>query len=315
MHPAQHRPLIVIGCPRSGTGLLHQVLRLHPALAWVTPVTNWVCGKAWFRRVPPPLARTFEEVVMRLPPRLVPPFLRGPHDGSLEISGLPETREGHSIWNRYCPDRDHHACTADAATPAVREGLRDVLRWHLSYHDRPRFLSKTPRSGLRIPFFHAVFPDAQFLHIVRDGRAVAASILKRRRADHGSIHEWWGARPPGWQDVRSRPPIRQAAWMWTTFLETIEREGRKLPDGSMHRVRYEDFTRAPEATLREIFDWAGLAPGAFFHSDAPRHLRKIHRPPTTWQDRLTGDQRAHLDVLEPMLHHYGYTVSNEPLQD
>jgi hypothetical protein len=277
----------------------------------VTPVTNWICGKAWFRRVPPGLARGLDELLVRLPRRAIPPFLRGPYDGSLDVRGMPETREGHSIWNRYCPDRAHHACTASDATPPIREGLRDVVRWHLAYHGRLRFVSKTPRNALRIPFFHAVFPDIRFLHLVRDGRAVASSILKRRLSDHGTLDRWWGARPPGWQAVRSAPPIRQAAWMWTTFLETIEREAERLPEASVHTVTYENLTRHPEETLRGLFDWADLDPEPFFHSDASRHLEKIRPPGDAWAERLTDGQKDQLDVLAPTLEQYGYDVDLE----
>lgn len=306
MPPTIDRPLFIVGCPRSGTGLLHQVMRLHPSLAWVTPVSNWICGKPWFRHVPPRLALGLDTLLTRLPAASLPSFLRGPYDGSLEVANLPETHEGHSIWNAYCPDRTHHACSADDVTREAHTGLRDVVRWHLAYHQRPRFLSKTPRSALRVAFLHAVFPDARFVHLVRDGRAVVASILGRRRAAHGTLDRWWGARPPGWEDILSESPVRQAAWMWITFLETFERAAHTLPDAATYTVRYETFTHDPEPTLRALFNWADLDAERLLSSNAAHHLAQIRPSNEAWRTRLTDFQQAELDVLAPTLRRYEY---------
>lgn len=219
---------------------------------------------------------------------------------------MPETHEGHSIWRAYCPDRAHHACGADDVTPAVRSGLRDVVRWHLAYHQRPRFLSKTPRSALRMGFLHAVFPDARFIHLVRDGRAVVASILGRRAA-HGTLEQWWGARPPGWQDVLSEPPVRQAAWMWDTFLEAFESAAHTLPDTATYSVQYETFTHQPEQTLRALFHWADLDAERLLDTTAARHLARIRPSNEAWRTRLSRSQQAELDVLTPTLRRHGYT--------
>lgn len=306
MPPGVRAPLFVVGCPRSGTGLLHQVLRLHADLAWVTPVSNWICGKSWFRTVPPTAAGSLERGLDRLPRALVPPFLRGPYDGSLNVPGLPETREGHSIWNRFCRSDPDHAMTESDATASIRAEVSDVVTWHLKRHDRPRFVNKMPRHALRLRFLHALFPQARFLHVVRDGRAVAASILKRRRSDYGTTDRWWGARPPGWREHLSEPPIRQAAWMWRTILHAVEQDADALPADALHTVTYERFTREPGETLRAIFTWADLPPERFFDTGATDHLSKIRPARDTWTDRLTSGQQAELARLQPTLERYGY---------
>jgi hypothetical protein len=181
-----------------------------------------------------------------------------------------------------------------------------VVAWHLKRHGRPRFVNKMPRHALRLRFLHALFPQARFLHVVRDGRAVAASILKRRRSDYGTTGRWWGARPPGWREQLSEPPIRQAAWMWRTILHTVEQDANALPADALHTVTYEQFTREPEKTLRTIFAWADLPPERFFDTGATAHLPKIRRARDTWTDRLTSDQQAELTQLQPTLERYGY---------
>jgi len=300
------RPLFIVGCPRSGTGVLHQLVRLHPQVAWVTPFSNWVCGKPWFRHVPPGVARRIEWVLHRLPNAVLPVQLRGPYDGSLGLPAVFETHEGHSIWNRVLPPTGDHRATADDVTPTVRTYLHDVVRWHRRYHDRTRLVWKTPRNAFRLPFLHALFPEASVVHLVRDGRAVAASILKRRR-ESGRLDEWWGARPPGWQSMQSAAPIEQAAWTWMQCLSHIRADASTFPDDQFLQLRYESLLDAPGPALRRVFATADLDSEAFFTAENRWQLEKVRPPKDTWRSRLRNDQFERLeDTLAPTLREYGY---------
>lgn len=303
------RPIFIVGCPRSGTGILHQMVRLHPSVAWITPLSNWVCGKSWFEAIPPSLARIVESLLLHLPNAALPQRLRGPFDGSLDLPGVFETHEGHSIWNRVFGDAAHHRATEAAVSPAVRDYLQAVARWHRRYHRRPRFVNKTPRNALRLRFLHAVFPNAFIVHLVRDGRAVAASILKRRRAEGLDARQWWGARPPGWRSVRTDSPLAQAAWTWRQCLSHVEADASVYPDDQFLELHYESFTRDPDTTLRRLFSFVGLSTADFFTPTNRQQLDQIHDARPTWQ-RLSRDQQVDLERrLAPTLQRYGYEAS------
>lgn len=298
------RPIFIVGCPRSGTGLLHQLMRLHPNLAWVTPLTNWICGHDWQDTLGIRTVRAAERLLLTCPPTLRPPFLRGPFDGSLSVPDVPETHEGHSIWNRHLP-ADQHAATAEDVTPGAQDYLHRVIRWHMRYFERPRFICKTPRNLFRIPYFHAVFSDAHFVHLVRDGRAVAASILKRRRLDAGSPNRWWGVKPPGWRAQRARPPIEQCAWTWLQCLRTIDRvRGTVVPETQIHTLCYETLTQSPDAALRPLFSTLGCSPDAYALPPAIRE--RVHPPRPTWRKQLTPAQIEALSMLDKALEAMGY---------
>ncbi|WP_103028892.1 sulfotransferase family protein [Salinibacter altiplanensis] len=301
-----NRPIFIVGCPRSGTGIFHQLVRLHPQVAWITPFTNAVCGKPWFRRISPPAAWPVEWVLHRLPNAALPPLLRGPYDGSLGLSSVFETHEGHAIWDQALPPAEDHRATAEDVTEDVRTYLRDVVQWHRRYHDRPRLVWKTPKNAFRLRFLRALFPQARIVHLIRDGRAVAASILKRRRAS-GRLHQWWGVRPPGWQSVQSAPPIEQAAWTWQQCIGQIRTDIARFPDEHCLEVHYESFLDAPGRVLRRVFSTAALSPEGFFTEQNRRHLTKVRPPQTTWRTRLRAEQIEHLEeAIAPTLRECGY---------
>jgi hypothetical protein len=181
------------------------------------------------------------------------------------------------------------------------------VRWHLAYHDRPRLVWKTPRNAFRLRFLRAVFPSLHVVHLVRDGRAVAASILKRRRHDHGRLDQWWGARPPEWQSTLDEPPIQQAAWTWLQCLEHVREGTARLPDEQSLELRYESLTAEPAQTLRTLFSWTGLDPDAFFTPHRTAQLRQIRPAQPTWKSQLDEEQKALLeDALGPALRRHGY---------
>jgi hypothetical protein len=142
---------------------------------------------------------------------------------------------------------------------------------------------------------------------VRDGRAVAASILKRRRHDLNNETDWWGARPPGWREMRATPPIQQAAWTWSQSLRHVRTDASIFPTDHVLELQYEMLTSEPESELRRLLAFAGLDPAAFFTAENRRQLQKIRPPRHAWRSRLSDDQQALLeDLLQEDLQRYGY---------
>lgn len=284
--------------------MLHQLVRLHPDLAWITPLTNWVCGHDWQNVLGERFVRWAGRFLSVCPPSVRPPFLRGPFDGSFSNPGLPETAEGHSIWNRHLPTARHEA-TEEDVTPEARRYLHRVVDWHTRYARASRFVCKTPRNLLRIRYFREVFPDAHFVHLIRDGRAIAASILKRRQKHAGDPNVWWGVRPPGWQEQQSRPPIEQCAWVWQTCLEYADQMARThVPASQFHTLKYESLTQTPKSILQNLFASLDCAPETYHLPSSVRD--QIHPPHSAWRTRLTETQIDALTMLDDTLKEKGY---------
>ena len=100
------------------------------------------------------------------------------------------------------------------------------------------FIEQTPWYGQRIDILNELFPDAKYIHMIRDGRDVAISF----------------ARTPWWHN-----DIGENLERWHTEVrQIIDSSNQILNSNQMLQVRYEDFVEQPENGLRRICDFLGI---------------------------------------------------------
>ncbi len=198
-------PIFVVGCPRSGTTLLRDLLRAHPRITF--PLESRVIAE---------LYRSHGEPRDRDDARRIAADLLGTWDIATWRLGLEPS------------DLDHHRSFAGLTaqlydTWARREG-------------KPRWGDKTPLYVLELDTLLALFPSAQVINIVRDGRDVALSLMRQT----------WGPTNP-----------YTAGLMWRRTMAAGRRAAGRLPDSTLLSVRYENLLDDPESELRRICDFLG----------------------------------------------------------
>jgi len=132
---------------------------------------------------------------------------------------------------------------------------------------RARFLEKTPKNALRVPFLLEVFPDAQFIFLQREPRANLSSMMEAWRAQgwitYRQLPGWPGPwsllLPPGYERLQGRPLEEVVAFQWRVANETILDDLAHLPRGRWTTVRYEALIASPRAEIGRLLDFAGLA--------------------------------------------------------
>ena len=205
-------PILLIGCPRSGTTLLRVMLNGHPRIG--IPPENRFVSHLYFGRhrfTPPGSARAARRMALALTKRG-----RGAvHVGTDRPRLLAE-------FERTRP-----------ATPAA--ALDQVFGAWAAQHGKARWGDKRPAYYTLVDQLDAMFPDALFVHLVRDGRACVASLQ----------------RPPF-----SYSPARAVA-TWLDSMQAGRRAMRRLGPGRVLELRYEDLTARPEETLRRLCDFLG----------------------------------------------------------
>jgi hypothetical protein len=100
---------------------------------------------------------------------------------------------------------------------------------------KSRWADKTPRYAISLDFVTRVFPEAQIVHVIRDGRDVVVSHRKR--------FGYWSA--------------VKCVVKWPRYIRAARAVGATLPADRYHELRYEDAVTEPEKTLRALFEFLG----------------------------------------------------------
>ncbi len=189
---------------------------------------------------------------------------------------------------------DESACVRhDVASLLAIQGRSRLLSYYAG-HARMRLLS--------VPF-----PDAIFIHIIRDVRAVTESF--HRIIEVGGFRTWeerdlwprvW---PEQWRRMfveRYRNPFGLCVYLWMHFTASIREEGRRLAGNRYVEIRYEDLSRHPTETLEKLLSVSGLRPSARV-SWLARRVRP-RNDNSRWKSVLTPQQIQAIDeILDPAL--------------
>lgn len=200
-------------------------------------------------------------------------------------------------WFQRCHKRLGFATTpdailADVVAPTYR-GILDATFGQLAKHLRMRrWGDKTPEYIHHLPELYGLFPDARFIHMVRDGRDVALS---------------------GFEMPFGEKNIFSAAVDWSRAMQQIREFSQSLPKGSLLEVRYEDFLQRPVQQFARIIEFLEIDP------DGGRLLERIDEQVSRdlkqgnfdkWRTRLTSRQIARFDrIAWSNLRHFGYETS------
>jgi hypothetical protein len=278
-HP--DRPVFVGGCPRSGTTLLRTMLNSHPELA-IPHETRFVID-AWKQR-----GRWGDLADADNRRRL-----------ARWIVGRRKTR------SRRLAKRKPLVRAMVAAPPTLGSVLSVGFELYAERAGKPRWGDKRPSYVLDLDAVFAMWPDAQFVNVVRDPRAVVASICKI-----------------GWFEDDLAAGIE----LWERSQRCAERARRRLAEDQFLELRYETLVAEPRATLERLVAFLGLDPDGLdamlaYHERADIRSERMHplvvrpvtsRPLHAWQERLAVEEVALIErALGGRLARYGY----EPVAD
>jgi Sulfotransferase family len=178
--------------------------------------------------------------------------------------------------------------------PGIRKFVRQAFRRQARVQGLPFLVEKTCANSLRVPFVDAAVPEARFIHIVRDGRDVVASAMKRWKAPFdfryslkkacyvpwtdipylagvhclNRIHRMvspdhrlssWGPRFIGMQkmlEANSLPEV--CAWQWKVSVDKSMSYLHSLPRTRVHFVSYEKIGRSPVPEVARLGRFLGI---------------------------------------------------------
>jgi hypothetical protein len=237
--------------------------------------------------------------------------------------------EAHEVWEAdYHPMlRGWRSNVLGASDVEPRAAERIKRSFFLIAGKNKRLIDKTPRNVLRIPFIDAIFPDARYVMLSRDGRDNVNSLVNAWRSDRYKTYElpepheipgvdrrWWKfVLYPGWEKDRKGPLEVVAANQWIASNEHILSARKDIGEERWTEIRYEDLVAKPEQEVGRLMEWLGLA-----YDDAVRERAAATRttpinivtPPEQgkWRRENPDLIEAILPSIRPTMEKLGYEV-------
>ena len=287
----------VLGTGRCGSTLVHEVLARHADVGFVSNVED---------RFPLPKgAGRWNNGLYRRSPE---PFTRkgrirfAPSEGYRALE-----REVSPILS--APDRD---LVAEDLTPWLDARLHGFFDDRAHIQGRPLFLHKFT-GWPRARFLARIFPHARFVHVIRDGRAVANSFLQMPwwRGYAGPAGWGWGPLPSEYQtewEASGRSFAVLAGIEWKILMHAFDDARAQVPAERWLEVRYEDFVADPRRVTGDMLGFLGLAWTPGFEAGFRRYRFSADRN-EAYKTDLGIHEVALLEAcLAAPLERYGYVA-------
>lgn len=190
------------------------------------------------------------------------------------------------------------------AGSTVGSACAAVLQMYAAQFGKPRWGDKRPMYHRVLPALRRMFPDAVFVHLVRDGRDCVTSLSRA---------SWW------------QRSFYHAVRAWTLAIDNSRQARVALPADSFYELRYEDLVTEPATQLRalceflgEEFDDAMLTPRDLAGVAVAERKMRVEGTLRDVSDSSIGNWERHLDrwqvelceaVMGERLRSFGYDLA------
>lgn len=287
--------VFVLGTGRCGSTLLHELLAQHDDVGFLSNIEDLTGAPAALGRWNGPLYRS-----------LPPSFSR---KGRARFA----PSEGYRILDRRVspaismPVRD---LTSADATPWLVGRFRRFFEERGRAQRGPVFIHKFT-GWPRARFIDAVFPEARFVNVIRDGRAVANSLLQMPwwKGYRGPEGWGWGPLPEAyerkWESLGRSFPVL-AALEWKVLMDAFSTARAAIAPERWLDVRYEDLVHDPIGKTKEVLGHMGLTWTEAFDERFRRYRFDLTRADSYRRDLSPRDVENIELVLSQTLTALGY---------
>lgn len=225
------RHVFIMGLEHSGTTILYRMLAQSPDFSWFSNYSSRLEVYPFLKWLP------FYKEISRII-RILLPVTWQKKFPKCDLTCAP--LEGRK-WNTILPSESlvYNEALEDSIYDA---SIRNYINSIISLHGAKRVLVKRPFLSRHVFTLEKVYPNAKFIYIVRDGKAVAPSLINK-----------FSNTPMG----KSRALVLAAEY-WRELVSFWDKQVIPQLGNKVYKLRYEDFCADPISALQEISDFCGL---------------------------------------------------------
>jgi hypothetical protein len=246
-------PIFILGHWRTGSTYLHNLITQDPRFGFPTTLQTVI----------PALFLKYGELFRPVVDASLPE--KRPQDDVAMGADLPQEEEyalgnlsPYSYYNGWCfpKNMEHYNNFVDLKEMSPRE-YDEFKEVYLDYvkkvsyaSDHKQLVLKNPSNTSRIKFLLELFPDAKFIHIIRNPYHV---YLSMKRNIEKEMILYTVQNPPSWKIFE-----KSMVNMYRRMYEKYFNEKELIPQKNFTEVRYEDFVQKPIKEIERMYQELGL---------------------------------------------------------
>ena len=327
---------IVVGAGRSGSTMLSNLLREHPAVLSLSEffrllnqsaLSEDILDAAHFWEIigaPAPHLRFFLQQQVPMPEFLYP--FKDPSSRFTSETGVPPlllvalphlTRDYEAVYDEL------HLVVQGFPPDRLERHFARLFDWLKHRFGRQVCVERSGLSLPIVPMLIHLFPRTKFVHLVRDGRACAwsmshhfafrfmvsmaipvetpASVESVQREDEegsGEHQQSSGLEQIDFRQILSRPiPLEAFGSFWSRLIITGVQALSVLPEEQVLTIRYEDIVADPQHHLARLTEF--IDPTLSDANWLKRASTLIEDRPSGWQQATVRERKALESACQP----------------
>lgn len=252
-------------------------------------------------------------------------------------------------WKPVLKKQNHDELNEEQVSTNLKERARKFF--DEKTHGENLYVEKNVRNSLRIPFLREIFPEARFIHIIRDPRDTIASIRKRWKIPidleyhlkntllkltiseiiqlswrlgsdllsgilQGKLRsDSWGPRFKGIEKyLEDSPLIKVCSRQWSTCVESVLSSASKLSKDRYMECQYENLIRNPQHEIDRLASFLEIPSTSPMKSYADTHYMNSNIG--NWKSRLTQKELTFIrKETKQLAQKKGYDLSDSNLRE
>jgi len=295
-------PIFIVGHWRSGTTMLHELMVLDDRHAYPSTYdcfapNHFLCSAGFVTR-----CLWFLMPSKRPVDNMAAGWLRPQEDEFAMCNmGLPSPYATIAFPNR--PPQNQEYLDFDGVAPEDVQRWKEALSWFLrclTVREEKRIVLKSPTHTARMKALTELFPDARFVHIVRDPYVIfpsTVSLWKRLYRDQGF-------QSPRYDDLEEH--VFQT---FTKMYNAFERDRQHIKPSRLCEVRYEDLVKSPLEEMQRLYAKLDLGDFGRVRPTLEKHLADLSDYKTNKYEISHAIRDKITKRWAPYFKRYGYEKS------